>query len=174
MLNITRRDIEEAHNYARDEMRSSRDPDNGKSFADKPVVTTVLVASGAAAVGVLTGRFGPLHFGGNPVPLDLAAAVAVHLAGFVGKSFGFGSVSPYLHHIADGALAGYVTKFGVGVGTEMRKKAGEKPLNLADISGEDGRRSPAQLHEGNRMHETRRNKGPMTEAELAAMAQAVR
>jgi len=180
MLNITRRDIEEAQNYARDAMRgSARDYQGG---GDKRTVTgtirqTLGVGAGAVGVGVLTGRFGPLHIGGNPIPLDLAAGVGLHLATFLLEAFAGVSLPKDINNVADGAIGGYLTKFGVGYGTKLRSAAGKPPLNLTDIGGverSNGQATPAQLRQGNLRSETARNKGPLSESELAAMAQAVR
>lgn len=179
-LNITRRDIEEAQNYARDAMRAtSRDYSGGGSqrTVGGTVRQTLGVGVGAVGVGILTGRFGPLNFGGNPIPLDLAAGVGLHLTTFLLEAFAGISLPKDVNNVADGAIGGYLTKFGVGYGTSLRKAAGKPPLNLTDIAGEErsaGRATPAQLQQGNLRAERARNKGPLTEAELVAMAQAVR
>lgn len=162
-LQITRRDIEEAHSYARDAMRQVQGMRGTGENVVGNVVKTLEVAAGATAVGVATGRFGPLHLAGNPLPLDLAAAVGMHILGFMGIA---GAHASHLHNFADGVLAGYMTKFGVGFGTEMRAKAGKPALNLVDIAGEEKGR-PGQLY-------GKRASQPLTESELAAMAQAVR
>lgn len=164
-LSITRRDIEEAHSYARDALRNVRGMSQAGENVVGSVVQTLEVAAGATAVGVLTGRFGPLHFAGNPIPLDLCTGVGMHLLAFMGIA---GQHSPHLHNFADGILAGYLTKFGVGFGTEMRAKAGKPALNLTDISGDEVGRAPAQMYAG------RGPVTPLSESELAAMAQAVR
>lgn len=158
-LQITRRDIEEAQTYARDAMRQVQGMRATGENVVGNIVKTLEVAAGATSVGVLTGRFGPLHLAGNPVPLDLAASVAMHILGFMGIA---GQHAPHLHNFADGVMAGYLTKFGVGFGTEMRSKAGKPALNLVDIAGEE----PSQL--------AGRAVQPLSVAELTAMAQAVR
>lgn len=167
-LNITRRDIEEASSYARDAMRFAKSNSSTGESVVGSVVQSLEVGIGAMGVGVLTGRFGPLHIGGNPIPLDLAAALALHLLGFMGLA---GKHETHLHNFADGAMAGYLTKFGVGLGAKMRADAGKPALNLTDISGDnDGRRGPPpQMTRGN-SHAKR----PMSISELAAMAQGVR
>ena len=161
MLNITRRDIEEAHSYARDAMRQVQSMRGTGENVVGNVVKTMEVAAGAMGVGVLTGRFGPLRMNGNPVPLDLAAGVAMHLLGFMGLA---GKHADHLHNFGDGVLAGYLTKFGVGYGTKMRADAKKAPLSLVDIAGED---DDAALIGG-------RTVAPLSVSELTAMAQAVR
>ena len=181
MLNITRRDIEEAHQYARDAMTRGSARDYNKKTGESRTVGGVIrqtmgVGIGAFGVGVLTGRLGPLHIGGNPVPVDLVAGLGIHLGTFLASAF-FNIEAPKdFNNVADGVLAGYFTKFGVGVGTQLRAKANLPALNLTSIAGTFDSNSSVGAIGGRRPAELQGApyKGPMTESELAAMAQAVR
>jgi hypothetical protein len=157
---LSRRDVESAYAYANRHMaRSRRDPDRGESSVLGKLLTTGEVVGAATAVGVLSGRFGPLNIGGTPVPLDAAGGIALHLIGFWLDS----GLSPHLHNFGNGVLAAYGAKAGVGMGTSLRMKAGLSPVA---VSG-DG--EPEQLPGA-----TSGAAAPLTEAELAALAQAVR
>jgi len=160
---LSRRDVESAYAYANRHMgRIKRDPDRGESSVLGKLLATGEVVGAAAAVGVASGRFGPLNIGGTPVPIDAAGGIALHLIGFWLDS----GLSPHLHNFGNGALAAYATKAGVGVGTSLRMKAGLSPVS---VSG-DG--DPQQLPGAT--SDIIGAAAPLTEAELAALAQAVR
>jgi len=179
-INITRRDIQAAHDYASRSLSRARDPERGSAgqVLDK-LLETGEVLAGAAAVGVASGRFGPLNIANTPIPLDLVGGIGGHLLGFwIG-----GKTSDHIHNFSNGVLAGYVTKLGVGVGNTLRAKAGQVPFTtmgegeeiLSSFSGER-----ARMHGGMPAYgagaETGAapSGGPLTEAELAALAQQVR
>lgn len=164
---LSRRDVESAYAYANRHMaRSRRDPERpGEPGPLQRLLTAGEVVGAAAAVGVASGRFGPLNIGGTPVPLDAAGGIALHLIAFWLDS-GEKGLSPHLHNFGTGALAAYATKAGVGVGTSLRMKAGLSPVA---VSG-DG--EPEQLPGAT--SDIVGAAAPLTEAELAALAQAVR
>ena len=176
-LSISRRDIDEANRYARDAMsRVSRDPGRyGGEGVGQRLTRTAEVALGAVGVGVLSGRFGPFNVNGTPVPMDLIAGVGLHLLSFMGLA---GAASPHLSNVADGVLAGYLTKFGVGYGKVWAQKAGVPPQTVVGAAyGDRSLGAHGNLHSG-----LPKALGipafvgaePLTSAELAAMAQAVR
>jgi hypothetical protein len=174
MLQITRRDIEDAYSAA----SAARDHVRGISSKGESVVGTVvrtaLVNAGALGVGVACGRYGALHLQGSTIPLDLAGGVALHGVAFFGLAGRYGE---HLHSLADGVLAAYTTKAGIGIGTEMRANKGLPPAMTVSGSGNVQPRMGAAppshqvatgtngLHVGNE---------PLTEAELAAMAHSFR
>jgi hypothetical protein len=180
-LHITRRDIEDAHRYARDavgRVGASRGP----GAVMGRVTRTAEVAAGAVGVGIASGYFGPLNIAGSPVPLDLAAGVATHLLAFAGI-FGDG-VGGHLHNLADGMVAGYMTKFGVGYGKSLAQKAG-RPISPVFSGVGNGRMPPGHANRGplGGVADAAKNllngkvftgAEPLSEQELAAMAQAVR
>lgn len=169
---LSRRDVDSAYAYANKNMRRlRRDPDDGDS-SEHGVLNKLLnageVIAGAAAVGVASGRFGPLNIGNTAVPIDAVGGVALHLLGFWLDN----NVSRHLHHLGTGALAGYATKAGVGYGTSLRMKAGLSPVA---VSGEP---LPAGgydvIGQGVDGYDVVGAAAPLTEAELAALAQQVR
>jgi len=169
-LNITRRDIEEAHQFARDALNRAKGYKNSGEAVVGQLTQTLEVAAGAVAVGALSGRFGPLTIANSPVPLDLALGVAGHAMGFVGIA---GRHAEHLHNFSDGVIAGYLTKLGVGFGAQMRTKAG---LPVLAISGEDSYERPDIV--GYQLPSNYQPQvgaaQPLTEAELMRMAQAIR
>lgn len=177
-LHITRRDIEEAHRYARDSVGRLQSSRQSAGVGGK-VVRSAEVLAGAAGVGILSGYFGPLMLGNTPVPLDLAAGVAGHLLAFTGLA---GSFSDHLHNVSDGIMAGYAMKFGVGYGKSLAQKSG-RPISPV-FSGVGGQQRQSRgigdavkgalggLGLGGAQVFT--GAEPLSEAELAAMAQAVR
>jgi len=64
------------------------------------------------------------------VPIDLAVGLAAHAAGFMGMG---GKAAPYLHSVANGALAAHFHTVGRGVGKEMREKAGLAPARSSSF-----------------------------------------
>ena len=160
-LNITRRDIEEAHRYARDAMSRVRDVQDSGERVVGQVTQTLEISAGAIGMGILTGYFGPsLNLAGSPVPLDLCIGVAGHLLGFAGIA---GANANHLHNIADGVLASWMAKIGVGLGTDMRMNKQTKP----STGGYLGAAAVPAAFAGP-------SAAPLNESELAAMAQAVR
>ena len=171
-LHITRRDIEEAHRYARDAIGRVRSYSNTGEHVVGQVTQTVEVGLGAVGVGILSGYFGPLNIAGSPVPLDLAAGVAGHQLAFMGLA---GRHAEHLHNFSDGVMAGYLAKFGVGYGKSLAQKAGKTPAPVFSGQSRDFRgQSPIKQLLGNAISGTFTGAEPLSEAELAAMAQATR
>lgn len=183
---ISRRDIEDAWAHADHSLRRARDADGSPVKKVTSVLTqTIEVAAGATAVGVLSGRFGPLEVNKIPIPLDLAGGVVGH-----GLTMFFAPkrLQPHLHNVFDGVMAGWFTKFGVGLGTSMRMKAGLPPVVVsgvmdAEMQAEIGRgaqalpananfHAAAARHHGRRQPQTS-GRGPLSEAELMGLAQQV-
>lgn len=160
MLTITRRDLDEAYGSLRDAHSYIQQYKQGGERTIGQVVQSVEVAAGALAVGVASGAVGPLQVQGVPVPLDLLGGLAGHTAAFFGLA---GKYSEHLHNFSDGVIAGYLTKWGIGLGTEMRRKAGKPPVSV--VAGEFA-------------YDTSQKTGypqfgaaaPLTEAELASLA----
>ena len=177
MLTITRRDIEDAYSAASAAHRHVQGiKGKGESVAGS-LVQTVEVNAGALAVGVACGRYGALHLQGSSIPLDLAGGVLIHGAAFFGLAGRYGE---HAHNFADGVLAAYTTKFGIGLGTKMRADKGLPPAMT--VSGSDqpqyrmGGQAPHQVGT-NGLHRTSGQhvgEEPLTEAELAAMAHSFR
>lgn len=166
MLNITRRDLEHAFAYA-NSLHS-----RGQSVAKhgEYVVGTVAcqAESGIAAFGygMLEGRVGPVKIG--PVSADLLAALLLHGAGFLGVT---GKMSGHAHNFAQGLADGYLHRLGIGIGTEMGKKAGRAPHQISGAQ----RSSIVGAARANIVGAARaRGMSQLTEAEIAALAQAHR
>lgn len=154
-LTLTRRDVEDAFANLRDSQR--RLSGRGETITGH-VVQSVEVAAGALANGVVSGRFGNVYLGKDQVqvPVDLLVGLGGHALAF----FGFaGKYDEHLHNFSDGFLAGYLTKVGAGLGAKLAMKAGKAP-HVFSGNGNGGALPP--------------KRGPLTEAELVAMAQAVR
>lgn len=179
MLTLTRRDIEDAYKTVSETNRRMRDYQGKAEGGVGVVVRSLGVMAGAGAVGVLSGRYGSLRLADSGalsnVPLDAAAGLALHAAGIFGVA---GRHSEHLHNFADGVLAAYVTKFAVGYGAGLRQKAGEKPIAVTAGSNM-GRVGPTDVHQlpgsAHNIHSTAMSRPkPLSEAELAAMAQSAR
>lgn len=176
MLTLTRRDIEDAYRTVSETNRRMRDYQGKAEGGVGVVVRSLGVMAGAGAVGVLSGRFGALRFADkgvlSNVPLDAAAGLAIHAAGIFGVA---GRHSEHLHNFADGVLAAYVTKFAVGYGATLRQKAGLAPIPVT--AGTTGRVGPTDARQlpaaAQNLHTTSQPK-PLSEAELASMAQSAR
>jgi len=95
-------------------------------------VCALEVGAASFGFGVVQGRTGGVKVVG--VPLDLGAAVILHLAGFTGIA---GKMADHAHSLGNGALASYLTSLGRGIGIEMRKKLG--------VSGDGQRLTDADL-----------------------------
>lgn len=169
-LRISRRDVEDAYRYADRAISSARDMSLTSGTKGR-LIQTGEVLAGAALVGTLSGRFGPLKIKGAPVPLDLVAGVAGHLAAMFDLA---GSYGEHVQNVSDGVLAAYVTKFAVGLGTKMREKAGEPPIT---VSGTDPIPTNGNMPYS-RLVGPAQDPGayqsfasPLTEAELVALSQ---
>jgi hypothetical protein len=177
MLTLTRRDIEDAYRTVSETNRRIRDYQGKAEGGVGVVVRSLGVMAGAGAVGVLSGRFGSLRFADkgilSNVPLDAAAGLAIHAAGIFGVA---GRHSEHLHNFADGVLAAYVTKFATGYGASLRQKANLPPIPVT--AGAMGRVGPTDARQlpsaATNIHTTSDRPKPLSEAELAAMAQAAR
>lgn len=153
-LRITRKDIEMAERHL-----SRRDPATSatKGKAMHQARQTAEIGVAAFGMGLLKGRFGPIQVG--PVPVDLLAFVLLSIGGYSGVA---GKFSDDVHNFADGLGAGYAHTLGAGIGGMLRVKAGQ-PLFTSSGVSEDY--VSGALSSGS---------SPLTEAELRAMAQAVR
>lgn len=175
---ISRRDVDAAYSYANRHMGRLRDPDKSEKSVLGRLLQTGEVIAGAAAVGVASGRFGPLNLPNTAVPLDAVGGVGGHLLAF----WLDGPASSHIHNLSNGVLAGYFAKVGVGWGAKLRTKAGLSPFALQDVTGQE----PMLLAEpqvdiiGRSVRPNvgaapqARSVAPLTEAELAALAQQVR
>ena len=165
MLNITRRDLDDAYSSMRDaHSYISRYREGGERVTGQ-LVQTLEVGAGALAVGVASGRYGSLQIAGSaPIPLDLAGGIVGHALAFFGIA---GKYSEHLHNFSDGVLAGYLTKWGIGFGTEMRRKAGLPPVMT--VAGDE----PGLLgsYSGGSAGSFR---DPLSEAEIAGLAASAR
>lgn len=79
------------------------------------VVTAVEIGVTAFGLGWVEGRYGEIDVVG--VPLDAGVAGAMHLLGFTG--FLGKDMSRHAHAVGNGALAIYLGKTGLRIGTEM-------------------------------------------------------
>jgi hypothetical protein len=178
-INITRRDIEQAHATAKRAL-SAADKASAKGESIVGHLTQTLeVGAGALGFGVVAGRYGAVNVLG--VPVDLVSAVGVHLLAFAGIA---GKYDEHLHNFGDGVLSSYLTKLGAGLGTSWRIKSGASPFS----SGENARMHGGMptSHAGTLFTPGANTgtlftpgantgrRGPLSEAELAAMAQAYR
>jgi len=155
-LHISRRDIEQAHSMVRRARDVAKKADMEGMVGQ--AVQSLEIGSAALGLGYLSGRYGAIGIG--PVPADLAAALTLHLGGYLGVA---GKYSEHLHNFGDGAWSSYLVKMGAGLGTNARLKSGQSPFTA---SGENARRYGGMP--------TMNAGGPLTQAELAAMAQAAR
>lgn len=172
MIQLTRRDLEEA----RDKVLSAQRiiggyRSQGEKIAEK-AIQSVEVLAGAAASGVVTGRFGAPHLklGSQNLPLDLAGGVVLHGLAFFGM---FGKYGDHVHNFSDGVMAQFFARWGVGYGTHLREKAG---LPRIAGSGNTTRQFPqqAQGHAYGRGQHPAPPQRPLTEAELAGLASRMR
>lgn len=169
MLNISRRDLEHAFAYA-NSLHS-----RGQSVAKhgEYVVGTVAcqAESGLAAFGygVLEGRVGPVKIG--PISADLLAAVLLHGAGFLGVT---GKISGHAHNFAQGLADGYLHRLGIGLGTTMGQKAGRAPHQISGAQRSNIIGASRSHVVGAATHARARGMSQLTEAEIAALAQARR
>jgi len=154
-LGISRSELDRAEKLARRALR--RDPDIGGPAGRKAGLLCAGEVLGAAFLtGVAKGRFGPISLG--PVPADLIGGGALLLAGFFGGKM-FGKATRHLWNVGLGVGAGYTHTLGAGVGINMATKATTTTTKLS------GSRLAGALGRG---------AAPLTQAELAAMARAVR
>lgn len=171
MIQLTRRDLEEAYAKASDAHRIvSGYRTHGEKIAEH-AIQSVEVLAGAAASGIVAGRFGAPHLklGTQVMPLDLLGGVALHAAAFFGL---FGKYGEHVHNFGDGVMAQYMARWGVGYGTHLREKAGlpriagASPQGVAQMS----ERAAARRH----IPPSSSRRAPLTEAELAGIASQAR
>jgi hypothetical protein len=158
-LQITRRDIDRAMKTAESAARKLEKGSHKTETIMSHATQTLEIAAAALASGVVKGRFGAVSLG--PVPADLLASVALHVLGFAGFA---GKYDDDIHNFADGIFAGYLTQLGAGFGTQWRLKGGMSPFAGTELSG-GWHEAAGAMGAAN---------APLTEAELNAMAQAVR
>jgi hypothetical protein len=152
-LMVTKRDIRRAEAYL-----ARRDP--ASSSKTSHYVSTAVqsgeIAASTFLMGFAKGKYGPISLG--PVPADLLGFGLLTAAGLF---FSGSKASKHLHNVADGLGASYFNTLGMGVGVSVGH---DKPFKAAPtISGPAAARG-----------QFRASTAPLTEAELRAMAQAVR
>lgn len=161
-LSITHRDVEMANLYARDALGRLKGVGQRGGTADRAVTGLAKafeVTLGAGLVGVLSGKFGSadLHVGGKAIPMDLLGGLAgLGVSLFMENE----AASEHLSNFSVGVLAGFATKYGVGVGKTWAAKPGNALPSIAGVVNMLGSSNQAPA--------------PLTEAELAKMAQAIR
>lgn len=96
-------------------------------------VRTMEVGGAAFAVGVLQGKTGGIEVMG--VPLELGGGLALNLLGYFGAA---GKHSDHLNNLGDGALAGYLTTMGKGVGTTWAQKSAAGGAAQAQVTASKG------------------------------------
>ena len=168
---LSRRDVGELYASSRDARKfveQRRDPPS--KSPGSLALQTLESGAGAVGVGMLAGRMGTTSIGATGIPLGLALGAAGHAAAFFGLA---GRYASHLHNLSNGAIDGWLALWGAGRGAQMRLQAGEpaapivagasprafaasRPLSEFELRGMAGGRGPVQ---------------PLTEAELAAMAQ---
>lgn len=107
------------------------------------VVRSVEVGSAALVVGVLQGRAGSVEIMG--VPAELAAGLALNLAGYFGVA---GKHSDHLNNFGDGALAAYLVTVGKGVGTAWKAKGslgGGSAGSIAAATAKNTQLTPSEV-----------------------------
>lgn len=165
-LHITHRDVEMANLYARDALGRLKGVGQRGGAADRAVTGLAKafeVTLGAGLVGLATGKFGSadLHVGGKAIPLDLLGGLAgLGVSLFMENE----AASEHLSNFSVGVLAGFATKYGAGVG----KAWAEKPAGSSSL--------PSIAGVVNMLGSAASNSAPapLTEAELAKMAQSIR
>lgn len=150
-LQITRRDIDAAEEaYQKAAKPAARDPHLLPAVVRKhegELVRTAEVLGAAFVTGVVKGKYGPVSVG--PVPAD--AIVGLFMKG-LGIYMGGSKWGEHLCGLGDGVLAGVAHTLGAGVGVGMS--------GPSRISGVLPARSGGSA--------------PLSRAEIAAMAKAVR
>lgn len=130
MIRLTDRDLYDA----RSRVSSAHDLFRGRSGGEniKKGIQTLEVMAGAALSGIAAGRYGAPHLtiGSTNIPMDLVGGLAAHGLAMFGV---LGSAGEHVHNVADGVMAQYVARWGVGFGATMRENAG-----LPRVSGGDG------------------------------------
>lgn len=157
MLNITRRDVEDAIRFAGSTQRSlSPYREHGEYLAG---TVACQAESGLAAFGygLLEGRYGPIKVG--PVHLDLLAGLGLHAAGFLGVA---GKHAGHVHNFAQGLCDGYLHRLGIGMGTTMAMNSGVQPHRISGGTNPRGRFGA--------VHPSQRP-APLTQSEIAALVQ---
>jgi len=151
---ISRRDLESATvALRRHAAQAEREQAKKETYMGHLLQSGEIIA-GAAASGLVSGRFGALSLG--PIPADLVAAGVIHGIGFMGW---LGKFSGDAHNLADGVLAAYFVKLGAGLGTEWRLRSGQSAFTSSGDGGAYG-----QMGLGNPAG------GYVSDEQLAAMA----
>lgn len=157
MLNISRRDVEEAIRYAGSVQRSISPYKAHGEYLAGTVACQAESGLAAFGYGMLEGRYGPIKVG--PVHLDLLAGLALHAGGFLGVA---GKHAGHVHNFAQGLCDGYLHRLGIGMGTTMGLSAGVKPHTISGGTNPRGRFGGVPQN---------RRPAPLTQAEIAALAQ---
>jgi hypothetical protein len=170
---ITRQDLARAERHFKHH-RSPTSHKGGKMGVAGFLGETAAVQLSALGMGVLTGRYGPLSLG--PIPAELLVflvAGGVALSGVAGHTGG-----NVVANVGQGVLAGYSNDFGKGLGSMWRESAAQSDPTIKPWTS-----SNQYWPTTSNMHPTFAGAGgrklgaaraPLTPAELAAMAQAVR
>lgn len=114
---------------------------------------TVEVAGSAFLFGVANGKLGGVELLG--VPVDLAAGVAGHLAGFMLAS---PKTAHHFHNLSDGALACFAARQGASIGQDWKTTGRLFGKGSSNVRGE--------LDGGG-------NGGSMEDAELSRLARSL-
>jgi len=156
---LTRHHLHHAHQSVN---RVLRDMEQHKSITHRTIgagIGILEVNAGAFAAGVAGGRWGDVGYQG--VPLDAASGLALHA---IALATG-GEYAAHAHNFANGLLAAWTMRAGVTVGMQWRQKIGLSPVAMS-LPG-------APATSGLRSMSTGATRGPLTQVELAAMAQAM-
>jgi hypothetical protein len=95
-------------------------------------VTTLETGAAAFGLGVVQGRWGPIDLLG--VPVDLAAAVALHAMALLGMG---GEASHHMQNFGNGALASYLNTVGRGIGISMAQEPAETAGGVDSLTDDD-------------------------------------
>lgn len=160
---ITRRDVEELSSSLRESREYLKShAKGGQAKVPRGVFTQLMgsgeTAAGAFVAGVVYGTFGDV-LDKSPIPLDFAAWAVGQTVAYLEV---FGDWSPHIARVADGPLAFFAGRTGVGIGTKLRAQQNPPRAPVA-IAGE----APSEMLPMPRPL-------PLTEAELRARAQRVR
>lgn len=164
-LHLSPRDVDMANLYARDAITRLKGVGARGGAADRAVsgiAKAFEVILGAGAVGIVTGKFGStdLHVGGKAIPMDLGAGLlGLSVSLFMESE----TAGEHLSNFSAGILAGFATKYGVGVGQAWAAKpanGGSVPAVAGAVMNMLGGQSASSR--------------PLTEAELSKMAEAIR
>lgn len=158
-MKVSRRDIENGMAHIRSyTAKIERDQARSETYVGH-LVEGGEVILGGLLTGVAAGRYGAMSLG--PIPADALVGLALHGLGLAGL---FGKYADHAYNIANGVLAGSATKYGAGLGTEWRLRAGQSPFTTSGDGGAYG--PPDQMGPGNPWQQG----GGLSEEQLATIA----